>query len=78
MSSHLVLYVKSAEERLTVTGLTSQNTVAELKARLETVAGVPADQQRLIFKGRVLGDAKALAEYGARTSSRLHLLHSTL
>jgi ubiquilin len=43
-------------------------TVEALKARIaaEPAVDIPAAQQRLIYKGRVLQDTKTLAEYGER------------
>ena len=40
------------------------NTVAELKGIVQAVTQVPAEQQRLIFKGHVLKDAQTLKELG--------------
>ncbi len=41
-----------------------QATVSELKTKIaSTQATAPVDRQRLIFKGRVLLDAKPLSDY---------------
>ena len=39
----------------------ASETVAALKRRLVTVANLPEEQARLVYKGRVLQDAKTLA-----------------
>ncbi|KAM0833697.1 hypothetical protein ACQ4PT_064102 [Festuca glaucescens] len=41
----------------------SQETVLNLKEKIVDVAGIPVDQQRLIFRGRVLKDDHLLSEY---------------
>ena len=38
----------------------------DLKAAVETANGTPADQQRLIYSGRVLKDGDKLADYGIK------------
>ena len=40
-----------------------QETVLNLKEKIVGVAGIPVDQQRLIFRGRVLKDDHLLSEY---------------
>jgi hypothetical protein len=45
-------------------------TVLDLKAAVEAANGTPADQQRLIFSGRVLKDSDKLAVYGVKVVRR--------
>lgn len=61
----LHIKLSTSEQRHTLTDVDTSQTVGELKAQLETRVNVPASQQRLIYKGRVLVDAKTLADYGA-------------
>ncbi|KAI8473910.1 MAG: hypothetical protein J3K34DRAFT_409578 [Monoraphidium minutum] len=51
-----------AEHAVSVTGGTS---VAGLKAAIAGVVGTPAHRQRLIWRGRVIGDASTLGDLGA-------------
>ena len=51
-------------------------TVAALKARLATVASLPEEQQRLVYKGRVLQDNKTLCEYGLEEGHVVHAVRS--
>ena len=51
-----------------------EDTIQELKEYLEEKSGVPAAQQRLIFRGKQVADAKTLAEYKVETGSVLHLV----
>ena len=68
----LTLHVKvsSSEQRETL-DVDSGQTVCELKATLQARVSIPAVQQRLIYKGRVLVDTKTLAEYGASRLRRV-------
>lgn len=64
------LYQKS----YTIDNITDSTTVTELKYRLEDKAGLPVDQQRIIFKGFQLEDGKTLASYGVEDGSKLTLV----
>jgi len=63
----LHIKLSTSDQRHTLTEIESSVTVGNLKAQLEAVVNVPAAQQRLIYKGRVLVDSKTLAEYCALT-----------
>lgn len=51
-------------------------TVAEFKASLAEVSHVAAEDQRLIYKGRVLKDDLALDFYGVEEGQTVHLVKS--
>lgn len=48
--------------------------VAALKAAVEAKEGVPAEEQRLVFAGLELEDARTLAEYGLVKESTVDLV----
>ncbi|KAK8956102.1 Ubiquitin-like protein-NEDD8-like protein RUB3 [Platanthera guangdongensis] len=49
-------------------------TVGSFKCLLSEKCDVPADQQRLIYKGRILKDEKTLESYGASISLLFSLI----
>jgi len=49
-------------------------TVAELKAQLQPEVGVPPEQMRLIYAGRVLKDPQTLASYSIADGQTVHLV----
>ncbi|KAJ7521042.1 hypothetical protein O6H91_19G036300 [Diphasiastrum complanatum] len=50
------------------------STVSAFKALLVEQSDVPADQQRLIYKGRVLKDENTLESYGLQSDHTVHLV----
>jgi len=44
--------------------VTPKQTIAELKAAVATKCDIPAENQRLIYKGQVLKDEKTVEDYG--------------
>lgn len=49
-------------------------TVAEFKAVLAGSCDIPAEQQRLIYKGRILKDDQTLASYGLQADHTVHMV----
>lgn len=75
--SGLTLSVKMLDSTVHSVTVPSANVlVSDLKRAVSEVAGVPADRQRLIFRGAVLKDEKTLAEYRMESGFVIHLVVS--
>ncbi|XP_078740963.1 polyubiquitin-C-like, partial [Lampetra fluviatilis] len=49
------------------------DTIGQLKLKIQEKEGVPPDQQRLIYAGRLLQDVRTLAHFNVHVGSTLHL-----
>ncbi|XP_073045441.1 ubiquitin domain-containing protein DSK2b-like isoform X1 [Primulina eburnea] len=56
---------------------TLQSTVGEFKAVLAQNCDVPAEQQRLIYKGRILKDDQTLLIYGLQADHTVHMVRGS-
>lgn len=55
--------------------LASNDTVLDLKNAVYASEGIPADQMRIVFAGKLLADDdQTLADYGLQTGSTVHIL----
>lgn len=63
MSSFTVFLKVSGGEKLSL-DVTPKQTIAELKAAVAGKCDIPAENQRLIYKGQVLKDEKTVEDYG--------------
>ncbi|KAJ6836109.1 uncharacterized protein M6B38_267385 [Iris pallida] len=51
-----------------------ESTIAGFKAQLAARCEIPVEQQRLIYKGRILKDDQSLASYGVESDHTIHLV----
>ena len=77
MSVTLTIKLEGATE-FSVTVASTEATVLELKQACVEGSGIPAAEQRLIFKGRVLKDEQTLASYKIESGVTVHVGKSTV
>mmetsp|Transcript_8312 Transcript_8312/g.14348 ORF Transcript_8312/g.14348 Transcript_8312/m.14348 type:complete len:191 (-) Transcript_8312:321-893(-) len=76
-SSRLNIIVKTLTGKEIEIGASANDTINELKALIEEREGIPPEQQRLVFGGKVMSDERLLNDYvsgGDDTCAVLHLV----
>ncbi|KAM0833700.1 hypothetical protein ACQ4PT_064102 [Festuca glaucescens] len=73
-STTIEINIKTLESQVHKLRVQKSETVLNLKEKIVDVAGIPVDQQRLIFRGRVLKDDHLLSEYHLEDGYTLHLV----
>ncbi|AAD25767.1 Belongs to the PF/00240 Ubiquitin family [Arabidopsis thaliana] len=69
----MMIFIKTLTGRTNTYEVKGSDTIRELKAKHEEKEGIPVEQQRLIFQGRVLEDSKAISDYNIKHESTLHI-----
>ncbi|WOL16803.1 large proline-rich protein BAG6 isoform X2 [Canna indica] len=72
--STVEINVKTLDSQIYTFRINKNTPIPSLKAEVATASGVPVEQQRLIFRGKVLKDDHCLSDYHLEDGHTLHLV----
>ena len=68
-----LVYVKNLKGNTITIPINPNSNIEELKRKIQDREEIPADQQRLLYGGKQLEDARTFRDYSIKSESTIHL-----